>query len=1611
MHIDRRKFIKLTSITSLGAASGFSNFLNLFENIPANEQLFIPISAIYADPRSILDEGIHLRWSLPPSKGIPDFISIYRRKSMGKNNTILVNPANSESVNLPRQFNELSFSGSTSSFSLTTKSNKACYAIKPVDASKKIRITFTENVDFCTLHLGEVGRSKIEVFYPDSTFSHSLIAQNNSISHSVPITSNQGRPFKFIEIELNFKFLYAIEFSGNQYLCDSKNWEQIGKIDHKADIINCNLFNRITSTTKNYYLKTEKDKEKYSLTAKQYCGMLRALQELDENLFAKNEDYDNIRSIPFDELEFKSKNDTKNTLNAHNLLMLGSLDPNIARFLGMYYVDTSINQSGGVYDYKIEVHYDNNYFKKSICGVILYVGEKYTEQTKLKEQLISTQINDTRWEFDNDYNATQLGQVRLLWKNDNENPSNESWKKYLEPVVYSLKSDNKKSRLISPKTENGENVFIDRNASVMIALNYAIKGIDLFGQESNEISSNIKLKDKDIPAAPVNLNFHQKDKKTYLHLEYGGFQYLTDPNIDELEVFMKTHSIYNQNVKTAYQSFSIVGNNQNGFKIFSLSLSSNLNQEINYHSVHFLETIDGKKLPAIKRKKFRVIKQSAYSIHFLVTSREKFIPDAKGKVLLETDPREMNRSWNNLNNSKKVIAPLHTRLLNYVHFIESSNDNSHYGYRINSSNNNLFAANIVNTKHIRLNDEQNLFDIDNTLPLNDSITEIIIDRTLNESDIFSGGFLETATRSYEIISQNAGYNQVNSNSNKTKIFIAGHHTISGEVFLKPAKLGGNSNNYIHQYFILWLENQSNLIYKHTGEFLFRASKSNTIGGETFDEHPHVIAKLLSDVTSKNGMLQVLVRISKKLSNLSTHNSDEISNKLLYFEPYVFDISNQIEEQTIAQNEAFTNAYFTSRVLDKEKNSSPLSVIAQFIKTRSKENKPDKPSKPFPCDNEEATEAYLKLPNSEGISFFKLCWKGSSDYRYEVGRASDKSIIASHRDLWYKGLSYTTDSEQALTSIVLTNIGRLNSINGTVEVTTPSKSNIDYNIYLGGRFFQGAGASKKYFEIVKVKVENNSVKFLLRPMIKGNVPSNSSCTIQKLPDYNSILENDAILTQLANLTPPLEPNPDNPYFPDSLGAFSVVTIQPLRNELSFLDEVPGFGNSRFFYKVRAVDGSENRSLWSGASVPVWQVDTRVPEAPIINYIEGQEQAAYIKWKNEGDEKITGYNLYRTNKKFPKNSIPDYSTERLIKTFVKSNQQNQETVTTLARIRVRYNQIELPDNPEILNSSNRITGIFRLDNNGLADQTINYFIGNPTSLTGQNITNIPPEIFNEVPVVVVLNTTTQTEKLIINNDTGNIRTSNGQIQLPPFQNIDITNPIKGIFKTELYEFGKSVEEQKTTNHAIGLTTRFIASKRKLVGLYEGIKESEAVAIQITKPDGSSLFINEDPSEFEFKDDLIDFLTLDLFYNYRLETIKTIKAVTELGKITSVKSKDALVQIKMNTPPPMPEIVSVEWWDVTNNRMPDSLTLVFGIKLKGILASNNGTYAIRVLNLNTNLSRVITIVDAESIQPTNNKYFFEDIIPYSDKNVGCEVSLIFKNFWNQSSLITANLNSLTL
>jgi hypothetical protein len=78
---------------------------------------------------------------------------------------------------------------------------------------------------------------------------------------------------------------------------------------------------------------------------------------------------------------------------------------------------------------------------------------------------------------------------------------------------------------------------------------------------------------------------------------------------------------------------------------------------------------------------------------------------------------------------------------------------------------------------------------------------------------------------------------------------------------------------------------------------------------------------------------------------------------------------------------------------------------------------------------------------------------------------------------------------------------------------------------------------------------------------------------------------------------------------------------------YVDEIPGSGRNRYFYKVRAVYPGEVRSLWSPTSVAFHQIDLSAAESPEILRIGRRDGALRLLLRRPDGPGVQGIRLLR------------------------------------------------------------------------------------------------------------------------------------------------------------------------------------------------------------------------------------------------------------------------------------------------------------------------------------------------------------------------------------------------
>lgn len=119
---------------------------------------------------------------------------------------------------------------------------------------------------------------------------------------------------------------------------------------------------------------------------------------------------------------------------------------------------------------------------------------------------------------------------------------------------------------------------------------------------------------------------------------------------------------------------------------------------------------------------------------------------------------------------------------------------------------------------------------------------------------------------------------------------------------------------------------------------------------------------------------------------------------------------------------------------------------------------------------------------------------------------------------------------------------------------------------------------------------------------GEIAEGAAFTAQRPPDLRSLLDDQQALRELADAMS----GGDAP-------GFGVTTGSPI-SATDYVDQIPGSGRNRYFYKMRAVFPGEIRSAWSNTSVGFHQVDLSPAEPPEIVRVDrrGGVSRLMLRW---------------------------------------------------------------------------------------------------------------------------------------------------------------------------------------------------------------------------------------------------------------------------------------------------------------------------------------------------------------------------------------------------------------
>lgn len=984
------------------------------------------------------------------------------------------------------------------------------------------------------------------------------------------------------------------------------------------------------------------------------------------------------------------------TIQPQSILLLAALDPNIARFLSLYWVDAysarNGPQPGTNYDYKIEGRWKDQAVD---CGLVFALGAQEAGVPFVGKPLAGDQLPGLRWR-----GKEPLGRVGLRWPRPREGQG------AVQPVLFDLWRDSERAREVflteklpvlvpAPAWEQtGTALFID--AGVPLGKHsYRLRPIDLFGQVGEAIESKpVEVQDLEAPPPPVRLRATlsqpgypwrspaqlsepNKDRADVeLWFEYGDAQHRQAPDAKGFRVYWRADSLFESRPVTV-QIVSREGP-PDGPGVYTVEVSG---ADPSTGSGEALASFAGGvlarmgdaygPLPADERRRYRIADVVPPNRLRLAPTEDEV---AAGAYQLVSDPR-LRTNWHDLGLEIPVRPPLEHLVLDTGDFHATAAD-----VHVLAPQSDPLALLPAGHQPQALAEPPPL-------------VEVLLDRALLEPNLFNGGTLHSGGQSYPILYSTRGPAFEDDPTTAARVGLPPGANIAagiGVVLAAPASflevighveplpasglaitvpaqghpagtdclvggvatIDGRIHNVVQareEADGLRLElrplglppadlhdlvgSQAHVIPPQVRGLTIQGTVPDEVrqlpGGEVaFDvvrdgETVTYVARVVSDVrTDGTNKFDLLGR----LSNPARAALQPGVTRGRYYAPYRVPLTATLSAAgtmgdagtlslPIPAGRTSQSAFLAASAFDPRENESRLSSPAQV--TAVKPPPTGAPGRPYPCGQDTDAEAgYATPPDRRGRATVCLAWDVADDLspaaglRYEVVRALDSGILATHRRNWLLGKATIAPPVEAgpqltgsLTSVSFDAARGLYRVELTASLAGPEAAALR-----GGRLSQG----DDHFQVTAVAAKAAGVlELVVRPVAQGT-PVTGNATLHGPPDYADVRDDPDALRQLA------EANPE---------AFGLVTAVPIA-ATQFTDEVPGIGRNRYFYRVRAVDAGENRSAWSEVSVPFYQVDTTPAEVPRRFGVVPGHRTAELVWLPSNEPGIVGYHVYRT-----------------------------------------------------------------------------------------------------------------------------------------------------------------------------------------------------------------------------------------------------------------------------------------------------------------------------------------------------------------------------------------------
>ena len=1239
---------------------------------------------------SIGPRGHHLRWAFPKQLGFPGkgFV-IYRRPSGGFKPDQCLNLTKEKVPTGQILANGSSLEGVSFHYpgSIQIRGNSENLKVVP-PSPDLLELCFSE----------PMAGLRIDVEGIQGPLQLRAYAGSQFVATSFPLTNNAGvlevtaPHFTRVTIPLNFQTLTAVCLLSMDSVCQNRSWGQpiaeiplLSSLDEALTRLEIDLRNR-------YAPNRNRAIQRYTPELEELIKWLALLQNPNDSSFINPGDRPDQLRLLAPEVDSPLQ-----SIKPQAMLLLAALDPNIARFLSLYWVDeysaSSGPKPGEKYDYKVMGSWP---YHKVGCGLVFGLGAEKAALPLLNKPLKGNQLPGLRW-----HGKDPLGRVGLRWPRPKESQGP------VQPVLFDLWRDpgTRRQEFLTEKlpvlvpakawANDSTALFID-TAVPLGQHNYGLQAIDLFGQVGQAIESEpITVADLEAPPPPVRLRANltqpgypwrkpeQLLKVTEpatltLQFEYGDAQHRQAPDAKTFSVYWRTESMF----ESRSVSVQLVPNQALVDNLNIYTVRVQVDDEHDEGELDLGAFLGGKlsrasatdtPLSATERHHYQIAKLLSSDLLQLAPSENPFMD---GSYRLISDPR-LRSNWTKLNFTIPVRQPLEGSLQNSVPFQAKA-------IKVETLTARQDPLALMPASHRPAQ-------LDEPPP----IVEIELDRKLLEPDLFAGGTLQVGEQHHPILYSISGSESparlgllpgtnitigaaltlrstqpfseniqqierlhtsrlaitlpAQGNPAGTAHLLGGIVTIEGQKhnILQAKEESAGLRLELHPVGALpttlvdWINKEAQITPPLLQSLVIQGAVPDEIikmpsGEIAFDITQNeqlvtYVGRVVSDIKTGANGFNLLVKLSPAAQSALQPNI----TRCRYYAPYrqelkvrlPITLGNTISATTIALpmsvGQSSQNLYLAVTTDDVRANEGPLSSPAQTMAVKPPPT--GVPSRPYPCGQDATAEAgYATPPDRQGRATLCLAWDAgtlspTAGLRYEVARALDNTILATHRRNWLLGgppLEASPSVTGTLFGVTFDEarglyFGELSADLGRIEPA----------VFRGGRLSQNGN----FFQITTIAMGSAGTVqlMLLRPMVK-NVPTDGTATIERPPDYDGVRDEVAVLRQLAA---------------DSPDAFSLVTGVPIPNttnpdtgvllrETSFRDEIPGIGRNRFFYRVRAVDAAENRSLWSLVSVPFYQVDTTPPEVPLVFQALGGDRQATLRWLRNTDPNMTSYHVYRT-----------------------------------------------------------------------------------------------------------------------------------------------------------------------------------------------------------------------------------------------------------------------------------------------------------------------------------------------------------------------------------------------